>query len=314
MSLNPYLANKLVDLFLRESKIESCIEFGNQRFMIDKSDALPLFSETDSSKVLKILDSQEDKNALYDLTRLFYKNLGIKQYQTIDLNGLDGAHKFDLNLELKEHYGFKEVFNLVINNGTSEHVFNQKNIFLNSHNLASNKGIMVHMLPFFSWVNHGFYNFNPILFLDLAAVNDYEILDFSIGNRNKELIKGKKAEISKLSKTQQGKGLKQFFSHENSIIVKPTLKQNLKKPLRYVLERLKSYTTSSKDLTYEELSENIVFPYKGKNLYYQMLKAFRSTEQTSSNPFSDLSILVIFKKKSMEPFKVPLQGKYQEDY
>jgi hypothetical protein len=39
-------------------------------------------------------------------------------------------------------------------------------------------------MPFLDWINHGFYNFNPILYADLAAANNYKILDISLANRN----------------------------------------------------------------------------------------------------------------------------------
>ena len=43
---------------------------------------------------------------------------------------------------------------------------------------------MLHILPFIDWINHGFYNFNPIFFADLAASNEYEIVKMSFANRN----------------------------------------------------------------------------------------------------------------------------------
>ena len=38
---------------------------------------------------------------------------------------------------------------------------------------------MLNILPFIDWINHGFYNFNPI-FADLAASNNYEIIKISL--------------------------------------------------------------------------------------------------------------------------------------
>ena len=52
------------------------------------------------------------------------------------------------------------------------------------HNLTKKNGLLLHILPFIDWVNHGFYNFNPIVFADLAASNDYEIVKLSFANRN----------------------------------------------------------------------------------------------------------------------------------
>ncbi len=43
---------------------------------------------------------------------------------------------------------------------------------------------MLNILPFIDWINHGFYNFNPIFFADLAASNNYELIKISLANRN----------------------------------------------------------------------------------------------------------------------------------
>ena len=39
---------------------------------------------------------------------------------------------------------------------------------------------MLHVLPFFNYLNHGFFNYNPILFHDLAGANGYEICRLTI--------------------------------------------------------------------------------------------------------------------------------------
>ena len=43
---------------------------------------------------------------------------------------------------------------------------------------------MLNLLPFIDWINHGFYNFNPIFFADLAASNNYELIKISFANRD----------------------------------------------------------------------------------------------------------------------------------
>jgi hypothetical protein len=64
----------------------------------------------------------------------------------------------------------------VTNNGTGEHLFNQAAVFENCHNLCEAGGVMLHQLPFSGWWNHGFFCIQPVLFVDLARANDYEIL------------------------------------------------------------------------------------------------------------------------------------------
>lgn len=124
------------------------IEFGNQRFTAGKD---------------------------FDSTKEFYESLGFS-YLALDVNEDMGAQICDLN---KTGHSLKA--DLVTNNGTSEHIFNQAAVFQNAHDMSAD--LMLHVLPFTPWLNHGFYNYNPILFRDLAAANDYEMLHTSIANR-----------------------------------------------------------------------------------------------------------------------------------
>ena len=117
-------------------------------------------------------------------TEDYFKSVGFKEYKSIDINGAYNSLQFDLNKNILETYNYKEEYDLVINNGTGEHVFNQYSLFLNFHNLTKLNGVMLNILPFIDWINHGFYNFNPIFFADLAASNNYEIIKISLANRN----------------------------------------------------------------------------------------------------------------------------------
>ncbi len=126
----------------------------------------------------KILESKDFS------TEDFFLALGYDNYSSIDINGAENSYQFDLNQDLYDTYKFDQLYDLVINNGTGEHVFNQFALFKNIHQLTNTNGIMLHILPFIDWINHGFYNYNPIFFADLAASNKYEILDITLANRN----------------------------------------------------------------------------------------------------------------------------------
>jgi SAM-dependent methyltransferase len=114
-------------------------------------------------------------------TAAFFKALGFASYDAIDVNSLYGSLVMDLNADLRERYGFERTFDLVTNNGTGEHIFNQYSVFRNMHQLTKVGGVMLFVLPFHNWMNHGFFNFNPILFGDLATANGYRILRLSVG-------------------------------------------------------------------------------------------------------------------------------------
>lgn len=105
-----------------------------------------------------------------------YRKLGIKTYKAIDSNGLDNALEFDLNEDIRETYGFNQQYDLVTNFGTSEHCFDQFSVFRNAHNLCKVGGMMIGIVPFQGYIDHGFNNYQPLFFHDLAAANDYDLI------------------------------------------------------------------------------------------------------------------------------------------
>ena len=72
----------------------------------------------------------------------FFTEAGCK-HVSIDMNGLDGAFKKDLN---KPIYGLGK-FNVITNSGTSGYVANQIQCFKNIHSLCKDGGRMIHIVP-----------------------------------------------------------------------------------------------------------------------------------------------------------------------
>ncbi|MEQ8665139.1 MAG: class I SAM-dependent methyltransferase [Rhodospirillales bacterium] len=114
----------------------------------------------------------------------WYASFGIHDYTAIDVNEERNAVAMDLNVNLRDHYGFDRTFTLVTNNGTGEHVFNQAAVFENAHNLCKVGGFMIHCLPFYRWVEHGFYNFQPNMFTALAYQNGYRMVHLWVASNN----------------------------------------------------------------------------------------------------------------------------------
>jgi hypothetical protein len=144
MAFNPLMAGVVKDI-----SGKSVCEFGNQRYMGGEG---------------------------FKSTKDYYFSLGYERYVALDVNEAMDAVICDLN----EPVDLGETFDLVTNNGTGEHIFDQRRIFENAHNLSHRW--IVHILPMGPWVNHGFFNFNPILFRDLAFANDYDATIY-IANR-----------------------------------------------------------------------------------------------------------------------------------
>jgi hypothetical protein len=90
------------------------------------------------------------------LAEMYFEAIGFASYTAIDVNSRHGSLVMDLNNNLVEEYGFKRQFNLVTNNGTGEHIFDQGAVFRNAHELTKPGGFMIHCLPYNNYINHGF--------------------------------------------------------------------------------------------------------------------------------------------------------------
>ncbi len=190
MTFNPVAAINVLECrnLISNNKAEA-IDLGSQTASINSTFVSNLINQNKSikklqKKNLEILSKREKFN-----TKDYFMSIGFKDYKSIDINGAYESFQFDLNKNILKIYNFNKKYDLVINNGTGEHVFNQYALFLNFHNLTKVNGIMLNILPFIDWINHGFYNFNPIFFADLAASNNYEILKISLANRDGSELK-----------------------------------------------------------------------------------------------------------------------------
>lgn len=189
MAFHSLMMQLVADLCPLLPKAPSVVELGNQTFKPGAGDiervAGMLTSQLSpfDAALLKDIEARSG-DGLSASTADYYRALGFASYRTIDVNARYNSLLMDLNRDLAEHYGFRETFDLVTNNGTGEHVFNQSAVFANTHALCEVGGVMLHVLPFFNYLNHGFFNFNPILFHDLAAANRYQVCRLSIANNH----------------------------------------------------------------------------------------------------------------------------------
>ena len=189
MTFNPLAASSAIEsFFLINSDNKSALDIGAQTPSINADfieSLIKKYKQLDKSQIknLNLLKEKTIKKIKFT-THEFFLSIGFKIYHSIDINGAYESFEFDLNKNILSEYKFNKKYDLVINNGTGEHIFNQYALFLNMHNSTNKNGLMLHLLPFIDWINHGFYNFNPIFFADLAASNEYEIVKMSFANRN----------------------------------------------------------------------------------------------------------------------------------
>lgn len=185
MSFNPIAASSVYDCKkLLTNNLPKAIDLGCQTCSVNTLflNNLVSLKKIEDKKILENIDALKLKSSF--TTNDYFKAVGYYEYASIDINGAYDSYEFDLNLDIFNYYNFSNQYDLVINNGTGEHVFNQHNLYLNFHNLTKKNGIMLNIVPFIDWINHGFYNYNPIFFADLASSNNYEIVKVTLANRD----------------------------------------------------------------------------------------------------------------------------------
>ena len=159
MTFNPAMSKTVVHIRKHLPEKASVIEMGSQSLTVKFKDR-------------ENIETVED----------FYRELGFDKYDSMDANN-NGTVLVNLNYSLDP--GCPQ-YDLVTNNGTGEHIFNQYAIFHNMHYLCKAGGFMIHVLPWINWQNHGFYNFHPVLFDDLARANRYHKVMTVACDRNAE--------------------------------------------------------------------------------------------------------------------------------
>ncbi len=85
------------------------------------------------------------------------------------------AEIFDLN-EWTLGGKHRLAFDIVLNCGTTEHVLNQTNSFRVMHDATKVGGLIYHSVPMTGFLDHGYFNYNPRLFWELARANAYNVL------------------------------------------------------------------------------------------------------------------------------------------
>ena len=161
----------------------SVCDLGNQRFRLNRK-AITFISKQLGCKI----KPPTTVPGYSDYTPQFYRDIGFDDYVAIDMNSKMSAIPMDLNTDLSSSYRYTQKHALVIDNGTGEHVFDQHMVFKNQHDLCAVGGIIINNKPFFPWINHGFFAFQPVLFRDLAYSNSYEPIFTWLGGNHGEYI------------------------------------------------------------------------------------------------------------------------------
>ena len=97
-------------------------------------------------------------------------------YQSLDVKADFNTIVFDLNNDRLPRR-LRGSFDLVLNFGTTEHVFNQANAFRVIHEATRPIGFIYHQLPVAGFCDHCYFLYTGRFFFDLAGYNSYRIID-----------------------------------------------------------------------------------------------------------------------------------------
>jgi SAM-dependent methyltransferase len=106
----------------------------------------------------------------------YFRLLGVAhRVHALDYSAFENADVVhDFNTPVPEH--FHGQFDLVLDSGTTEHIFDVRQSLTNIALLLRPGGRVIHISPSNNFVNHGFYQFSPTLFFDYYAANGFKVL------------------------------------------------------------------------------------------------------------------------------------------
>ena len=163
--------------YLKEAK--SVLDIGATELHIKKNDLKELLQSIgkDLSLIDKFPNIDNWPKAPRTSSKYLYEFLlNTKEYSSLDLNGLHGAIKHDLNKPLLDKKLFNK-YDLVTDFGSCEHVFNVSEAYRTLHNLTKNKGIIIIDQVVFG--GNGYFTFDKSFLEGIAAANDYTVINGS---------------------------------------------------------------------------------------------------------------------------------------
>jgi hypothetical protein len=101
-----------------------------------------------------------------------FRVLGADQVLALDYSDFEGAElAADLNQPLPPDLHHR--FDVVVDSGTLEHIFDTRAVLMNVGNMLRPQGRVIHLSPCNNYANHGFYQISPTLLIDYYRANGY---------------------------------------------------------------------------------------------------------------------------------------------
>jgi len=156
----------------------SILDIGSQDISAATVDDLhPIITKLHGGRVDALIRQRFREGETWKVASLFEDSL--YHHQSIDLYPGKSIIAADLNT-FAVPAEYRGTFDLVANLGSTEHIFDQANVFRCIHDFAKVGGGFWHCVPAIGYYNHALYNYHPLFFVFLARANKYEIESASI--------------------------------------------------------------------------------------------------------------------------------------
>ena len=184
MALNYYEINKIYNIIKNfQEKGTSCkiLSLGYPDILVTKEQ----FQKILSPSIMNNITTRDDSihiAVMHNVEELvnwcaepysFFESIGA-ELTVIDFTDWTGKEKvFDLNYPISEDE--YNSYDIVLDPGTTEHVFNIAQAMINILRITKIDGIIYHQTPY-NFPNHGFYNFSPTFYIDFYETNGAKLL------------------------------------------------------------------------------------------------------------------------------------------
>lgn len=160
------------------------MDIGTQNILfVEKSAALQLVKLLRGKPITALEESEIDRICYFstprpgECTAFLHELLALTDivYESVDI--VDGLKTtiLDLNRDAPPSKWVNH-FDMVINCGTLEHVIHQYNAISFIHSVIKTGGVWFEQPPSVGFLNHGYFNYNPLFYLDVGKANGYELL------------------------------------------------------------------------------------------------------------------------------------------
>ncbi|MFL5814857.1 MAG: hypothetical protein ACJ763_14880 [Bdellovibrionia bacterium] len=161
----------MTELSRKGVSFKSTLTLGRQQLFFNPSEIVPYLVGLSENKISRFLSTTYDRGP----AEPFLELLGAEKVTSMDFSDYEGATiQHDLNRSIDS--SLHERFDVVIDGGTLEHVFNFPTAIRNAMEMVRVGGSLLIFTPANNQLGHGFYQFSPELFYNvLSATNGYQV-------------------------------------------------------------------------------------------------------------------------------------------